>query len=394
MKLMSLALTGACVVLGLGLALGPRPASANMAAPPPPARVSGLSSVGRPTLLEVKAADLVIDCSAGTSACRLEVTYQLHNPGPTTAGGTAAFYAVDTDDVVVTVDGQPGGLPLTDAAAAEFDQTVIAANGAEVDPSRYQDRMSRHGFAVSLAPDASAQIVVTGTIHPTERHRYYMAIPAGPARHRLFVHGGRTDRRIKLHYFVAPIRTWTGFPAEMTFTLTHPASWIATVDGATGLDAVRTGGLTVHHGRIATSEPRLAIELETSAREPIHAGLVLGLGGQVDDATGVRVRAGVEAGRGAYLASLAVEVERGDSTGVVIVPAVTAASPWLLIIPSIGLGVGVPIRLRPTTTIGARFLADLHFGPVGMMMALDYYPRMAASDPRRFEVSLLAQLAL
>lgn len=393
MKLATPALAGSYLVLALGLGLGAGPAAANMAAPPPPARVSGLGSAGGPTPLEVKAADLVIDCSAGADACRLEVTYQLHNPSTVTAGGTAAFYAVDTDDVIVTVDGQPSGKAIADDAAAELDATVVAASGADLEPSRYGGRMSRHGFALSLAPDASAQIVVTGTIHPTERHRYYMAIPAAPARHRLLVRGGRTDRRVELQYFVAPIRTWSGFPAAMTFTLKHPASWIATVDGATGLDAQQDGGVTVHHGRIATSEPSLTIELETSARDPLHAGLLLGLGGQLDDAGGVRVRAGVEAGRGSYLASLALELERGDDTGVVIVPALTAASPWLLIIPSVGLGLGVPVRLRPSLEVGGRFLADLHFGPVGMLMALDYYPGMAA-DPRRFEVSLLGQLAL
>ena len=88
------------------------------------------------------------------------------------------------------------------------------------------------------------------------------------------------------------------------------------------------------------------------------------------------------------------ELERTvDDTGVVVVPAVEVASPWVLIVPSIGLGLGVPIRLRPTVEVGGRFVADAHVGPVGIMMALDYYPGMA-TDPRRFGVALLAHLAL
>lgn len=383
------ALAGAC----LGLALLAPPAAANMAAPPPPARVSGLAAAGGPGPLEVRAADLVIDCAAGPATCRLQVTYRIHNANPASAGGGAAFYAVDTEDVTVTVDGQPAGYPVTADAADAFDATVASATG---DPRALGDEpgLSRHGAALALAGGADATVVVTGVLHPRDRRRYYLSMPAAAARHRLFVHGGRADRRFRLRYLVAPIRTWSGFPAAMTFTLKQPAGWSASVVGATDLVTERAGGVVTQRGRIATDESTLEIELAVAPRPPIHAGLVLGLGGHVDDATGVRVRAGVEAGRGPYLASVAVEIERADdATGVIVVPAVTVASPWVLIIPSVGLGLGVPVRLRPTTAVGGRFLADAHFGPLGMMLTLDYYPGMAA-DPRRFEVALLGQLTL
>ena len=377
------------------LALTAAPAAANMAAPPPPAKLSSLTAAGGPSPIEVRDGALVIDCGRGPDACSLRVTYQLHNDGSARVEGVAAFYAIDTDDVAVTVDGQPADTAIGDGDAAAFDASIVASDeGAREDLARYGVRISRHGVAVALAAGAAAEVVVTGTIHPTERHRYYLGMPAAPARHRLFVRGGRTDRRIGLRYFVAPIRTWSGFPAAMSFTLVHPAGWEAWNDGVDGATTRTAGGLTTHEGRLDTAQATLAIDLTLSARTPIHAGALLGIGGHVDDATGVRLRAGVEAGRGAYLASLALEVERDDdATGLVVVPAITAASPWVIIVPSIGLGAGVPIRIAPTVEIGGRVQADAQLGPLGMLLAIDYFPGMEAGV-RRFTVAVLGQLSL
>jgi hypothetical protein len=385
------ALAAAAVVAALAT-----PAAANMAAPPPPAKLTSVGAAGGPSALEVRDADLVIDCSAGADRCRMQVTYQLHNAGGAPAQGVAAFYAIDTDDVAVTVDGRPADHALAPADAGGFDAAVVArTDGAADDLARWGERVSRHGVALELPAGFDAAVVVTGTLRPQDRRRYYLGMPAAPARHRLFVRGGRSDRRVGLRYFVAPIRTWSGFPAAMSFTLVHPAGWDAMVAGVGERSAATASGVTTVRGRIATDEPAIDIELQVSARTPIHGGALLAVGGHVDDATGLRLRAGVEAGRGAYLGSLAIELERAEDvdTGVVLVPAITVGSPWVLIVPSIGLGVGVPIRARPTTAIGGRFSADAQFGPLGLLMALDYYPGMDA-DPRRFTVSLLGQVAL
>ncbi|HVV88440.1 MAG TPA: hypothetical protein VHE35_35600 [Kofleriaceae bacterium] len=383
------------VLVGAWLTMMTGAARANMAAPPPPAEVGGLGAAGGPSPIEVVSDELVIDCSAGQPACRLEVTYTLRNAGSAAASGVPAFYALDTDDVTITVDGKPVARELSAADIAALDDSVRAASGGDVAALRADDPgLARHGFDLSLAPGATAQVVVAGTIHARERGRYYMSLPAAAARHRLYVRGGRTDRRIHLRYLVAPIRTWSGYPQAMTVTVKHPAGWRATLYGATVVDRRRTGGVVVDHGRLSTAEPELEIVLALGAAEPIHGGLLLGLGGQADDATGVRARVGVEAGRGGKLASLALEVERGDDeTGLVAVPAVEVASPWVLVVPSIGLGVGVPVRLRPSLEVGVRFVADAHFGPVGFLTAVDWYPGMAA-DPRRFSVALLGQLSL
>jgi hypothetical protein len=99
-----------------------------MAAPPRPAKVSGLGSAAGPTPIEVRDAALVIDCSRGPDACRLEVTYQLHNTGSAPAGGSAAFYASDTEGVSVTVDGKPADHPLTGGDADAFDASFAGGS--------------------------------------------------------------------------------------------------------------------------------------------------------------------------------------------------------------------------------------------------------------------------
>lgn len=406
---MKLALLGATATV-LALAA---PAAANMAAPPPPSRLGSLEPAG-PTPLEVQAADLVIDCSADPAACKLRVTYRVHNTSSVASSGVAAFYALDTEDLAVTVDGQPADRELSpldieayDAAVAGAARDVVetatdslggaVAVGSELaerarDPRALVEGLTLHGVALDLAPGATAEVVVTGTILPRDRRRYYLSLPAAPARHRLYVRGGKADRRVRLHYLVSPIRTWSGFPAQMTFTLVHPRGWEASTAGVT-TGAREGGAATTVHGTIATSETTIEVELAATPRAPIHAGLLVGVGGHVDDSEGVRYRIGVEAGRGAYLASLVAEIGRTDPTGVFIVPAVEMASPWAIVIPSIGIGVGVPVRVKPSVEVGARVLLDGHLGPFGLATAFDYYPG-ADAGAGRFTVAMFGQLSL
>jgi hypothetical protein len=77
----------------------------------------------------------------------------------------------------------------------------------------------------------------------------------------------------------------------------------------------------------------------------------------------------------------------------VVVPAFALASPMVIFIPSVSIGAGVPVRVSPQVDVGARIQLDMHFGPVGYFVALDFYPGMDAS-PRRFEVPMMFQVSL
>lgn len=383
------------VVAG-ALAVSARPAAANMAAPPPPTEISGPAVAGERTPLAVREADLVIDCSAGGPTCRLEVTYVIHNPTDAVAGGLAAFYALYSTSIEVTVDGKPAGRPLGEADVAALDAAVTSVSEGRVSNVGWRDdELTRHGVDLSLPPGASARVVVKGGIRLVARRPYYgFALPGGRARHTLLAPDAPDTRNFRLEYLVAPIRTWGAFPAEMTFTLRQPARWAMWQDGATFDEERREGGVTVRRGRIATNRYDVRVDLSVLRPDPVFVGALVAIGGNVDDSTGVRLRAGVEAViRQSWLASLSAEVELADETGLVLVPLVANSSPWVLVIPSFSIGLGVPVRLLPEVEVGGRFQLDAHLGPVGIVLAMDYYPAMD-DDPRRFQVILLGQVSL
>jgi len=45
------------------------------------------------------------------------------------------------------------------------------------------------------------------------------------------------------------------------------------------------------------------------------------------------------------------------------------ATPALLIIPSFGIGLGVPVQVTPDPRPGVRIQGDLHFYPVGLVVS-------------------------
>lgn len=383
-----------CLLAAAATLAGAAPAAANVAAPPRPAQIGGPAAGGR-TPLAVREAALSIDCSAGGHTCELQVSYLIHNPSAETSGGTAAFYSLYTGNVDIRVDDRPAGQPIDPAAAAGFDARVaeVAGDRWTTTWARDDQGLGRHGFELSLAPGASARVQITGVVAAHLLISYDWAVTAARARHVLFPPSRDRPRRLVIDYLVAPIRTWGAFPQQMAFTLKAPARWAVDIIGARTTET-RTGAIEEHRGTIATSESRLHIGLWIPPGPRVHRGFLLGIGGHVDDATGLRLRGGVEVGfLHHWLASLAIELETAGANGVVLVPALAVGSPWVLIIPSVSVGVGLPVRVAPDTDAGVRVQVDAHLGPVGLFTAFDYYPWMSA-DPRRFEVAMMAQLSL
>ncbi len=383
-----------CLLATASALIGAAPAAANVAAPPPPAQLGG-PAAGTRTPLAVREAALSIDCSAGGNTCDLQVSYLIHNPSAETAGGTAAFYSLFTGEVTIRVDDRPAGRPVDPAAAAAFDARVAEVAGDRWSTiwTRGGQGLGRHGFELSLAPGASARVQITGVVAAYPLISYDWAVSAARARHVLLPPPRDRPRRLVIHYLVAPIRTWGAFPEQMSFTLRTPARWAAWITGARTTER-RVGGIEEHRGTIATRESDLQISLWVPPGPRIHPGFLLGIGGHVDNATGLRLRGGVEVGfLHHWLASLAIELETAGANGVVLVPALAVGSPWVLIIPSVSVGVGLPVRVAPDTDAGVRVQVDAHLGPVGLFTAFDYYPWMSA-DPRRFEVAMMAQLSL
>lgn len=377
------------------LGLVPRLAGANAAAPNPAPKLSALGVEVNKTPLVVDSASLRIDCR-GVETCALEVHYAITNPTDAASGGTAAFYGKSTLDMKVTVDGVSANVGIDESSRAAFDASVQQASGGR-EIYGLGANVDRQGFAVTVAPHATAQVVVTGTLVANMRRGYDGFAPmADTARHMALTPNAPKSSRMQLDYLVAPIRTWGAVPKTMTFTLVHPADWDPHVNGADDLRvSTAPDGRTIREGTVPTTLDWLDIDVYLGEfGQRFRGGVFAGIGGNVDDATGIRMRVGGElAWRRSYLTSLALEIESGSPTSYVIIPAVHAATPWILFIPSLGAGVGVPVRVSPSFEVGGRIQLDAHLGPVGYFVAFDWYPGMEAG-PRRFEVAMMAQLSI
>ncbi len=119
---------------------------------------------------------------------------------------------------------------------------------------------------------------------------------------------------------------------------------------------------------------------------------MLGVGGFWGDESGLRLRAGYEAGAmGWLLGSLVAETD--VQRRLQLVPALEAALPAVLFLPSLGLGLGVPVEVLPEVRAAARLQASAMFFPVGVLFTVVLFPRAGAS-PARWEFALLFQASL
>jgi len=127
------------------------------------------------------------------------------------------------------------------------------------------------------------------------------------------------------------------------------------------------------------------VALQEQAKLLYHGGPFLAAGGTFGH--GFLLRAGYEVGfHPLLLGSLAVESDLSDELAVT--PLFEAALPTLVFIPSLGLGLGAPIRLLPETRAGLRVQLTASL-LVSFVSSFDYFP---ADDEWR--VSLLGQIGL
>lgn len=74
----------------------------------------------------------------------------------------------------------------------------------------------------------------------------------------------------------------------------------------------------------------------------------------------------------------------------VVAPTIEAASDFVLILPSCGLGLGLPVRIAPHTAVGMRGQLSMMFASVGLSFGMDVFPR----DSSPLQLTLLGQISL
>ncbi|MBI2391898.1 MAG: hypothetical protein HYV09_20070, partial [Deltaproteobacteria bacterium] len=402
--------TTAAVALVAALLL-PSRAGANIAAAhEDAAHVTGPRFVAG-TNVRVLDEALTIDCAEadGAPKCRFEAIYRVQNPEQTRQEVAAAFYGVHTSDVAIAVDGAAVPIETLTPEAIEALDDAAFRKESVTDPRELLSRLDRERlterfpFRLSLEPAATRTLRVTGTIQPGLRFqpRGYV-IPGYEARHLAFSTTTRA-RIYDLVYLLGPIRSWAGAPT-VKVTIRFPASWGAaepfiahrTLAGPevelSRWSLARDGAQAVATRTLGEGAPgMLPFAFQLPAPTVRVGGLLFGIGGTTGDRRGLRLRLGGELSAPDWLLWSAA-VETGAFRRVFFVPAIHAVTPWVIMLPSVGLGVGAPVQLLPDLRAGVRLQGDLHMGPLGFFLAFDLYPA-AGVRTSITETTMLFQLS-
>lgn len=375
------------------------PAAANIAQSlPDPAVLGAPAAAPADASLRIDAEQLSFDCrhEGDLPVCRFEARYTFSNQADAARTAVAAFYGVHARDVRALQDGRSILHPLDAATLRALDGRVLHGAGA---PALRKEALTRTGLRITVGGRRAAEVVVSGRILPGRYFRagYDRSVPE--TRHLLL--GGAVPRsqRFDLQYLVAPIRTWGPAP-EIAVRLSYPARWRVALrcTGAGArqprIDRRVDGSRVSERFRVAGQQTdALLLQIE-APRRLYNGGVLLGIGGNLDDSGGLRTRFGYEIALPEWLLwSLALDTNFRDD--LVLAPGLELATrSYLGFIPSLGLGVGAPIRLAPERRAGVRAQLTVHWPLLGWVTCFDIYPGAGFSEPRRFQVAMLAQIGI
>lgn len=348
-----------------------------------PAELGAPTTDGDGSPLRVVAQDLTITCAEAarrTVACRFRSEYVFENPGEGPVELAPVFVTVDAADVAVEV--ASAAVPAT---PLDGERLAAYRHGMhELIPhwdTGHGGQVVASSFPLAVAPRAQVTVVVTGRLIPDGWFRPSYALPGHRARH-MVVTRKPGPKGFTVGYLIAPLRTWGDAPTVRVRVET-PRGWRARVmvddaEQPPGQRELAVDGDTAG---------RLAVHLQPPAQRVVAGGPLVAIGGAVAGAGGFRMRAGYELGfPDRWLAGVAVDTDFDDHLAVAAVA--RYVTPAVLIIPSLGAGVGVPVLLGDGTDVGVRAELDLHYPALGFVMTFDYYLDAG------FQMTLLGQLSL
>jgi hypothetical protein len=382
------------------------PAAANVAASTRTPAVFTLSSGTMRTRSEVLGEKLNFDCAEAEreAACRFEARYRLRNGTSEAEVIDAAFLGLRTREVSVRFDGEP--LTVAEAQADPLGPTSRSGEAAR-SPSSPEESLGRleqasverFGFTLTLPPGREGDLVVRGVMQLERRFLPSGYVwPAVQARHVLLSSESRRATHWDIDYLLGPIRTWAGNP-ELHVTVRVPSAWdvgssrdsfASTLPLATDWRLRQEGAHTVAERRLEAASAPEWLNVTLTKRKPVW---ILGLGARLGAGSRFMARLGYQlAAPESFLHSLSAETDFREQ--LVLTPLTQVATPQIAIIPSLGLGLGVPVQVRPEARPGLRLLADLHFGPVGAALSWDHYPALREGRDSFSRLILLFQAGL
>ncbi|WP_244237678.1 hypothetical protein [Corallococcus llansteffanensis] len=351
-----------------------------------------LSSGTARTRSEVLSEKLDFDCAEAEheAVCHFEARYRLRNGTTEAEVIDAAFLGLRTREVSVRFDEEP--LPVTEGQADSMGPT---SGSGEVE---------RFGFTLTLQSGREGELWVRGLMQLERRFLPSGYVwPAVQARHALLSPGPARATHWDIDYLLGPIRTWAGNP-ELHVTVRVPSAWEvgSSPDASARTLPVATGWRLRHEGEHVVAERSLSAAsapewLNVTLTKPkpwwTPGGVQLGLGARLGDDSRVMARLGYQlAAPESFLHSLSVETDFREQ--LVLTPLTQYATPQVAIIPSLGLGLGVPVQVLPEARPGLRLLADLHFGPLGAALSWDHYPALREGTDSFSRLILLFQVGL
>lgn len=384
-------------------------AHANMAAMRP--ALAGGPAVLGPTRLEVTGERLRIDCGeeGGAPRCTFEARYAVRNPGSAPETVVVAFYGAAAKDISPKGPGVGARGPLTPVEQAALDVAAglsmeNPANSRHVRPRFHAaHELTRTPFTLTVAAGASVECVVSGTFELRGRWRgHYMVLPGRYARHLALSTVGEA-RHFELAYLLSPLRSWASAgPIELE--VRYPSRWQVSgllstepqLQSGTSRDAAlqgqAEGGLTVARATLRAAESA-SLTLRAALPAPSFAlgGPVIGLGAALRDAS-FRARLGYEVSAPGWLLH-SLNVDTDFRSLVVLAPMVEAVTPQVILLPWLSLGVGMPIRVRPSTDVGVRLQFGVGFLSVGFVASIDYFPGLPGEHPDHLRTTLYAHIS-
>ena len=304
----------------------------------------------QPTNLEVASESIDVDCvgSRVELACTVRTRTRVENPGDQSDGVDIEVEASRASEMRVAVDGA---------------DTVERLLGGKVKTHLAVPPMGHRTVTMKADVTLRAYGHVWSDAALVTRHRWL----------------GEDPWETTASMRVCPGSGHWGHARPSSIHVVVPHRWTFESDGT--WNPTDDGGME--------SESRSCSHLRWHPKQrdvPVyHGGPVLGAGATLGD--GFRGRLGYEAGISDWLVVSAL-VDSDLDESVVIAPVLEAATPYFLFLPSVGAGVGVPIRVQPDTAAGVRGQLTVTWG-VGASLSVDYYP----SDDD-WQTTLMAQIGL
>jgi hypothetical protein len=347
--------------------------------------------VAQPTALAVEHEDLAF--RSDSAGCDFEAVYHVVNPTDARIEVLGAFFGLNADRISVTVDGADARRTLTpdqdtaiSNAVAPFDESL-----ARTDPA-----IAHVGFQLAVAPRARATLAFAGHMRSVPRAgdedlvTRELAFPPLEVRHLWLGTTARHEGVEEFAYALSPIRAWAGTATiDVSVHATAGRRWSEGQDGWTVTD--ESGGRVARRTVAASDASTLRFKLVRPATGLLNGGPLVGVGGRLD-APEFRGRLGYEVAYPWWLIySASVETSfKGRTT---IAPVVEAASPnGAYIIPSVGLGLGLPVQFASGqgARAGLRMQLTLSFPLVSVVFPVDVFPG-ASNDV--WQAALFGQLS-